>query len=182
MKTKVLFALTLAFSVPAFAMGSPTPPPVLDPTLGIERFYEIVPGLFRGGRLDDAQRSALKSRYKLRTILNIEDDKGAIKAEIAHARELGIEVISIPLNGNKNPPEASMDRVEAIMADRSKYPLYVHCKHGRDRTGMAFGIFRVNQQGWSQEAAYEEMIEKGFRPFFFKLEREFRERTDHLNR
>jgi len=40
----------------------------------------------------------------------------------------------------------------------------VHCTHGHDRTGLLIGLHRVVNDGWTKEAAYEEMLEMGFHP------------------
>lgn len=172
-----MLGLMLTLNGAAWGLGSPPPPPSLNPTMGIDRFYEIDPGLFRGARPSPDQIVELKQRYALRTLLSIEDDKRAIAIEAAMAQKLGIRFVSIPLNANKNPPDDSVDRIENIMRDKSTHPLYVHCRHGRDRTGMVFGIYRVKSDHWSPAEAYDEMIRIGFRPFFVKLAEEFRERT-----
>lgn len=39
---------------------------------------------------------------------------------------------------------------------------YVHCEHGQDRTGLAVGCKRVWIDGWSKDAAWNEMQTNGF--------------------
>lgn len=43
-------------------------------------------------------------------------------------------------------------------------PVYVHCAHGQDRTGIVIGIHRVMHDGWTKAQAKREMIEHGFSP------------------
>jgi tyrosine-protein phosphatase SIW14 len=40
----------------------------------------------------------------------------------------------------------------------------IHCSHGHDRTGLLVGLVRVLLDGWTKDAAYEEMLEMGFHP------------------
>lgn len=39
-----------------------------------------------------------------------------------------------------------------------------HCTHGQDRTGYLFGRYRVEDDGWSKDAAFAEMLSYGFHP------------------
>lgn len=47
--------------------------------------------------------------------------------------------------------------------------IYVHCKWGKDRTGMACAAHRILNEKWSPEMAIQEMYDNGFRqfPYFF---------------
>jgi len=49
-----------------------------------------------------------------------------------------------------------------IVTDPARTPVFVHCKHGSDRTGTMCAIYRVAVQGWSKEDAIEEMTRGGF--------------------
>jgi protein tyrosine/serine phosphatase len=40
-------------------------------------------------------------------------------------------------------------------------PWLVHCAEGKDRTGIAIARFRVMQDGWTKEAAYDEWVRYG---------------------
>jgi protein tyrosine/serine phosphatase len=41
-------------------------------------------------------------------------------------------------------------------------PVLVHCHHGADRTGLICALYRILSQGWSREAALEELVSGGF--------------------
>lgn len=49
-----------------------------------------------------------------------------------------------------------------VMADPANHPVFVHCKHGADRTGTAVATYRVVVEGWTKEAAIDEMRRGGF--------------------
>jgi protein tyrosine/serine phosphatase len=53
------------------------------------------------------------------------------------------------------------------------YPLLVHCQHNRDRTSLLIGLYRVRQQGWPLQAAYDEMLRFGLRSRFAGIHRYF---------
>src|SRR5262249_9381221 len=55
--------------------------------------------------------------------------------------------------------------------DVTAYPMYVHCDIDRDRTAVAFGLYRVRVQGWSPAAAWAEAERFGLRRYFVGLNR-----------
>ena len=60
------------------------------------------------------------------------------------------------------PDEADVARAVGILAETQLYPIYVHCTHGHDRTGLIVGEWRVLHCGWPVEQAWQEMREYGF--------------------
>ncbi len=49
-----------------------------------------------------------------------------------------------------------------IISDSNSLPVFVHCQHGADRTGLICAVYRIVIQGWSKDEAIEEMTEGGF--------------------
>jgi tyrosine-protein phosphatase SIW14 len=62
------------------------------------------------------------------------------------------------------PAEHAVQEFLAVMDDRSNYPVLVHCFAGIHRTGTMCGIFRMEYQGWTADAAIAEMQLYGFDP------------------
>ena len=50
-------------------------------------------------------------------------------------------------------------------------PVFVHCRHGSDRTGTMCAIYRILVQGWNREEAIREMMhgDMGFHAMFENL-------------
>ena len=87
---------------------------------------------------------------------------GLIELEIL-AGLPGIVVENAPLDSLDpiTPLEAlRLDRVLRALkaADR---PIYVHCEHGKDRTGLVIALYRVRYDGWTPERAAAEMAAMG---------------------
>ncbi len=119
---------------------------------------KVCEGIYRGPRLGDLNE--LKS-IKVRTILNLEDDTEAVGNEEAAAEELGIKVIKMPMSGIVRPNSADLIKAAEIMEDPKLQPVYVHCRHGRDRTGFAIAAYRILHDGWTMDRAYREAIDDG---------------------
>jgi hypothetical protein len=49
-----------------------------------------------------------------------------------------------------------------LVGDSQKRPLFVHCAHGADRTGMMVAFYRIIYQGWTKKQAIQEMTRGGY--------------------
>jgi len=133
-------------------------------------------GIYRGPRPTQATLQNLKS-LGIRTVLNLEDDSGAVSKEKKAVAALGMGFISEPMSGFWTPNDKEVNQIEVIMADTSRRPLFVHCLHGEDRTGLIVGLFRVFTQHWKPADAYKEMLSKGFHQILFLLNHYYEEKT-----
>lgn len=152
--------------------------PLLSPAeVSLPRFREISHGLYRSGRPNKEALQWLKNEHNLRTIINLENSSSNIRRERGWAEDLDIQFYSLPMNASQTPRDETVDEALRLMADESLHPLLVHCKRGRDRTGLIVGLFRVEHEGVAAEDAYEEMLDLGFTTSLYKLDNYFKERT-----
>lgn len=76
---------------------------------------------------------------------------------------LGFEYFSLPCSDFCAPSFKQVERfISAIGTAHG--PVFVHCLHGKDRTGFMIACYRMSQ-GWTYAQAKEEMIERGFHMF-----------------
>jgi tyrosine-protein phosphatase SIW14 len=59
------------------------------------------------------------------------------------------------------------------MADSTNYPIFVHCQHGQDRTGVIVALYRIFYEQWTPQAAHDEMMNMGFHPELVPLNHYF---------
>jgi protein tyrosine/serine phosphatase len=69
--------------------------------------------------------------------------------------------------GDVNPE--MVRKAVALMADPANQPVFVHCRQGRDRTGVVVAVYRMEIDGWSREEAEEEMQAYGFHDVWFRM-------------
>src|SRR5438477_5499594 len=133
-------------------------------------------GVYRGRRPDQATLRNLKA-LGVRTVLDLENDNSVVASEKKAVGALGMNFISEPMSGFWSPNDGEVNQIEAIMADASRRPLFVHCQQGEDRTGLIVGHFQVFRQHWKPGDAYREMIAKGFHKALFLLNHYYEEKT-----
>jgi protein tyrosine/serine phosphatase len=154
----------------------------------IANFVKVRTGLYRGGHPDANGLDYLK-KLGVKTIvdLEVEDFIEAfpwdISEEVNGAQARRIALLRFPMSAFE-PALSSrfddqMDAIEKVLVDPSRAPVYVHCKHGQDRTGLVIGIERVEHEKWTPKAAHDEMVKLGFHTFFLGLEHYFEEKTGY---
>jgi protein tyrosine/serine phosphatase len=143
----------------------------------IQNFHEVSPGIYRGGRPAEADFGSLAA-FGIRIDVDLQggDDypiidwyeKGegpaAIKNEQSDARSVGIVFLNYPLSSLHDPNKAQIhdiDQVLQMMHDPARRPIFVHCRHGVDRTGLIVALYRIRFEGWTQDQAWEEWVSLG---------------------
>jgi protein tyrosine/serine phosphatase len=130
----------------------------------ILNFHEVSTGIYRGGQ-PTAEGWAFLKEKGVKTVvkLNFEDE-----GSDAEAKKLGMTVIdaSGPPATIKNvwgaPKPERLQLAVTALGDKRLHPIYVHCLHGQDRTGLAVGLHRVINEGWKKADAWTEMKRIGF--------------------
>ena len=121
---------------------------------GVAYAAEVAPGLYRGGRPSAEGVAWLKS-MGIKTVLNLRHYHGDTEKEQVESAGLRYERIAL---GSSDAPRAEqVARFLEIVRDPTLRPLYVHCKHGVDRTGAMMSVYRMEEEGWSNLEAFAEM-------------------------
>jgi tyrosine-protein phosphatase SIW14 len=136
-------------------------------------------GIYRSGRPTKVGIAKLRQEMKIQTIINLEDTSYAVENERTWANSLGIKFLSFPMNSMTKPNDEDVKAILAAINDPDLQPVLVHCHHGEDRTGLIIGLHRVFTNGWASEAAYQEMMDLGFHPILWQLNRYFKDQTGY---
>jgi len=166
MPNKLLLTLCLAFIAPLLAPlaqaddATPglSPRPTqwaqsIDPKYNL---YKMTPTLYRS-KLPDAQALPLLQKLGVVTVIDFlkESDSSWLSSP-------EVTQVQIPLRTVHIDDADILTSLRAIQAAELKGPVLIHCKHGLDRTGIVSAMYRVVVQGWSKEAALDEMTQGGF--------------------
>jgi tyrosine-protein phosphatase SIW14 len=137
----------------------------------IIKLKQVSDFLWRGGQPDKDGFLEL-SQLGIKTVVSLRWHTETIKSERELVREVGMNYVGIPLSYVILPTRKEIDSFLTIVKDAEKSPVFVHCKHGVDRTGMMVAFWRMSELGWSADRAYAEMENMGFhkiRMHHFKL-------------
>jgi tyrosine-protein phosphatase SIW14 len=138
----------------------------------------VAENIARGGQPEPEGLKALKEAG-VRTVVNLRSNESGLvslfrrsaaaapadpelEREKRASAELGLRYVQIPLDVFGHPDEDHFEQFLNLIMDPEEGPLFVHCLHGRDRTGLMMAIYRVVADQWTAEKAYSEMIECGF--------------------
>lgn len=144
-----------------------------------KRLREVVPGrVYRSGCLSAAGLEEAIRRYHLRTVINLmEEDTdpflfrsyffGGGVHEKELCQRLGVRYVVIRpdlLPPTRLPAERprAIDQFLALLDDPDTYPVLWHCRAGLHRTGVFTAIYRMEYQGWTPLAAWQELKANGF--------------------
>ena len=127
--------------------------------VGLPNFAEVSPNLLRGGQPGVDGLEALK-KMGVGVVIDMRGTKSS--HEQLAVRKLGMEYIAIPWHC-PFPSDAIFARFLKVIHEHPKKKVFVHCRLGDDRTGMAVAVYRMANEGWSADEALKEMEEFGFR-------------------
>jgi protein tyrosine/serine phosphatase len=146
--------IALALSAPAVA-GAPAADRLAAIT--IENFGKVSDIYYRGSQPMGDDYADLKA-LGVKTIIDLtdEDDKGR------DAQRAGLRFVQIPMSSTTPPSQAQVDQFLDVVNDPASQPVYVHCKGGRHRTGTLTAVYRMANEGWTPDRAYEEMLKYDF--------------------
>jgi len=124
--------------------------------------------LLRGGQPTDQGLAFLKD-IGVKTIINLRTEPVLIAREKIAAERLGLKYVELPTYTVQEPDAKQFQTFLSVATNPANGPVYVHCYHGRDRTGTMIGAYRIAENGWTFDAAFQEMLACGFRPGFAPL-------------
>jgi len=130
----------------------------------IENFGKVNENYYRGSQPLTEQFSQLKT-LGIKTVIDLRED--SVKQASEWARAAGLQYVNIPLTTKRAASEEQTQNFLKLVNDQANWPVYVHCKGGRHRTGEMTAIYRITRDGWSADQAYEEMKKYDFEDSFF---------------
>jgi rhodanese/phosphatase family protein len=145
---------------------------------GVPRFEEVTPHLFRGGQPTEEGFRSL-ARMGIGIVIDVRFSR---KRERDLVTRLGMQYVPMhwfcPF-----PKDKVFARFLLLLRRNPTTKVFIHCRLGDDRTGMMIAAYRMAEQGWTAQQAWQEMKASGFAPWHHLIcpglahyEKEFPER------
>jgi protein tyrosine phosphatase (PTP) superfamily phosphohydrolase (DUF442 family) len=125
---------------------------------GIPRFGQVSETLYRGGQ---PSAEGLQELHRMGVQVVIDLRGSASQTEREAVAQLGMQYVSIPSHCPFPRDEPWVRLLDGIRENRGK-KVFVRCRLGEDRTGLAVGIYRIADEGWSPDEALRAMKAFGF--------------------
>lgn len=147
-------------------------------THGVPNFARVDDNVYRSGQITTQEgwnyvRTIAAGRHVHVIKLNF-DTEGS--DDLAVKMGFDVHVLAIEPRGDQDwwddlksvfrqPDETIVQEAERLLSSATPTDFFiVHCTHGQDRTGYVIGRHRVEHDGWTKDAAYQEMIVHHFHP------------------
>jgi hypothetical protein len=125
----------------------------------IMRFRQVVPGLYRGSAPNPLDVAELKKHFGIKKIVSLDEESGE-KIDRA-CKLLGIEHVKMYIE------DIGKTLLNFLSQDLKKLfleggPTFVHCREGRDRTGLACALVKCKYYGANSTDMIREAKSIGF--------------------
>ncbi len=143
-------------SLPFYRGSAPT-------QVGLERLKKLGVTTIIDLRKGEAEGNRVKGRVAQNCSLTPPHLPMSPTEEAGVARKLGLKYVSLPMYG---APSKEQIATFLAMTNNPKITksIYVHCQHGRDRTGGMVALYRLQHDHWDFEKTLAEMRSYGFDP------------------
>lgn len=159
----ILATSTVLFGISAIASADPG-------VKGVPNFHVVNDQVLRGGQPTDAGLKNLADRG-VKTIIDLQEEGERSKGEKRLVKALGMKYVNIPMKGMTTPTEKQISHALKALKDSSDGPVFIHCKRGKDRTGVVLACYRVEHDGWPNQKALSEARDYGMSWYQFPLQR-----------
>ena len=118
-----------------------------------DRFSQVSENVYRGGEPSSQDLDILSHIFDIQTIISLDGKIGDNIDPLV--KKLGMKHIIIPVTGHDGLDILRYFKNNIAKLIKENEPVYVHCRHGKDRTGMAIALYRISN-GWSPKKALKE--------------------------
>ena len=93
----------------------------------------------------------------VKTVINLRvEGRAHREADRRLAESLGMRWISMPMRAYWRPSDQQVRAFLEIVNDPAQQPVFIHCRKGEDRVGVLAAVYRVVDEGWPPQRAYDE--------------------------
>ena len=130
----------------------------------IKNFGKVNHNYYRGSQPTKAEIEQLKA-MGIKSVIDLRKDNEPEERSWVEAG--GMKYFNIPLKSSQAANEEQTNYFLQLVNDPQNWPVFVHCKGGRHRTGALTAVYRITHDGWTAEEAFREMKDYEFERGFF---------------
>lgn len=124
------------------------------PGISIKNFGKVNDHYYRGSQPGQEEVAQLK-RLGIKTVIDLRKD--SVPEAPGWVKGSGMQYFNIPMKASVPPTEEQTSYFLGLVNNPANWPVYVHCKGGRHRTGAMTAIYRITRDGWTADQAFQEM-------------------------
>jgi protein-tyrosine phosphatase len=147
----IIILIAVAFSFPAFAENNAK----VGVHVKIENFGKISDSYYRGAQPKGNDYADLAG-FGVKAVINLTSDD-ADQSEPGLVEKVGMKYFQIPMTTHESPSVTKIAQFLKIVLDPGNQPVYVHCVGGKHRTGVMTAVYRMTQNSWTADQAFDEM-------------------------
>ena len=162
---RALVAFVGALSLAAPALAENTSPAAVSSNaaalsrIHIGNFGKVNDTYFRGSQPKGNDYKDLAAAG-VKTVIDLQIDGPSNEA--GFVQNAGMKFYRIGMTTSKAPTQAQIAQFFDIVNNPANQPVYVHCAGGRHRTGTMTALYRMTNDHWSADQAYQEMKQYHF--------------------
>ena len=120
---------------------------------GAPNLHRVTANFYRSAQPLKAGVPALEQQVGIKTVVSLR----AFNSDERVLAGSGIRLVSIPIYTWRIKRVDVVRALAEIEVARKIGPVLLHCQHGADRTGLVSALYRMLHDGWTREAALDEM-------------------------
>ena len=125
---------------------------------GAPNLHRVEDNFFRSAQPDAQGFKGLATAHGVRTVISLR----AFHSDEPLTRGLDLRLVRFPINTWDIKRADVVAALGTLRRATREAPVLLHCQHGADRTGLITALYRILYQGWSKDAALDEMQNGNF--------------------
>ncbi len=121
---------------------------------GVPNLHQVESHFYRSAQPDAQGFKALATQYGVRTVVSLR----AFNSDTPLTRGLDLKLVRFHIHTWHIEREDVVGALRALRSATKEGAVLLHCQHGADRTGLITALYRILYEGWSKQAASEEML------------------------
>ncbi|MDF9832855.1 protein tyrosine/serine phosphatase [Ereboglobus sp. PH5-5] len=119
--------------------------------------WRVTPTFYRCEQFKKSEVAELQ-RLGIRTSVNLRN----FNSDDKELEGSAIKQVRVRINTWSITDKHVVAALAAIQAAQAEGPVVLHCQHGADRTGLVTAMYRIVYQGWTRDAALDELRNGGY--------------------